>query len=158
MIPLAKTVPGARLAYLLHDVPSSFALLQTLCQPSRWHGSCKGFFGDHCDRDHVRWITRIPIDTGQGICYARGFGCCPIADQHFSCFVYAILRHRMAVCVFSAVFPGFEDLVIVYGRIALHLSLYTVLYIFSICFSILCILYRYNKAQYILYTGLPSYL
>jgi hypothetical protein len=158
MIPLAKTVPGARLAYLLHDVPSSFALLQTLCQPSRWHGSCKGKVSDHCDRDHVRRITRIPIDTGQGICYARGFGCLLTADQHFSCFPYAIPRHRMAVCINSAVFPGFEDYVPVYSICSLYGSLYTVLYIFSTWFSILYTLYRYNKTQYILYTGSPSYL
>jgi hypothetical protein len=111
--------------------------------------------GDHVRGITVRWITPIPVDRHVRICYARGFGCLLIGDQHFSCFPYAILRHRMAVCIFSAVFPGFEEYVIVYCISAGYLSLYTVLYISSTPFSILCILYRYNKTRYIVYTGLP---
>lgn len=61
---LAISVPGAPLAHLLHVVDCVFRLLQTLCQPSPWHGSCKGKVRDHCDPDHVTRITPIPIDTG----------------------------------------------------------------------------------------------
>lgn len=155
---LASSVPGARLAYLLHISFSLSPYCKHYAKGPAGTDLARAFLGitvTGITRGIVRWITPIPIDSTRGIPYARGFGCCLIADQHFSCFPTAIPWRRMAVCIFSTVFPGFEELVPVYTEISLHLSLYTVLYICSTPFSILCTLYRYNKTRYIVYTGFP---